>query len=77
MRLPRPFSISASAGLVAALVFWLACGPRFEYMVVAGGQGWHAEKFTPFGTMLLAAMLGAAVALCTAAALWIVRQRTR
>lgn len=75
MRDPRLLGTAGAAGLLAGAAFWLACGPRFEYMVYSGGVAWHAETFTPYGTFLMAAMLGAAVAVCVAAALWIRKKR--
>jgi hypothetical protein len=77
MRLSRVLGTSAAAGLLFALVFWLSCGPRLEYGVYAGGDSWYRDEFTPFGTLLAAAVLGIGVALILAAVLWGAGRRAR
>lgn len=77
MRTSRLIGTSATAGLLFALLFWLSCGPRLEYGVYAGGDSWYRDEFTPFGTLLAAAVLGIAVALIVAAVLWIAGRRAR
>jgi hypothetical protein len=77
MRLSRVLGTSATAGLLCALLFWLSCGPRLEYGVYAAGDSWYRDEFTPFGTLLVAAILGIAAALIVAAVLWIARRRAR
>ena len=77
MRLTRLIGTSAAAGLLFALLFRLSCGPRLEYGVYAGGDAWYREEFTEFGTLLVTAILGIAVALIVAAVLWMLRRRRR
>lgn len=77
MRLSRVLGTSVTAGLLSALVFWLSCGPRLEYGVYAGGDSWYRDEFTPFGTLLVTAIPGIAVASMFAAVLWIAGRRVR
>jgi hypothetical protein len=51
-----------AVGPIAAVLFWLAFGPELQVGPYPSAQGWHAIRFAPWVTALIAAAVGLGVA---------------